>query len=226
MQKVPKHIGIIMDGNRRWAKEEKMSMFEGYTAGYEKLKKVIKWTIEAGVKNLIFFVFSTENWSRSKKEVTYLMDLFEKAFVNKLDEVEKENVRMKFIGQKERFSDKLQGMMKKSEEDTKNNTEGTVTLALSYGGRSEILYAVNKAIEQGKTNITEGEFSKLLWVNDIPDPDIIIRTGGEKRLSGFLPWQGVYSELFFVDTHWPAFTKEEFKRIIDEFSKRERRKGE
>lgn len=224
-KKIPKCIGIIMDGNRRWAKEEGIAIFDGYKIGYEKMKEVIKWAKEAEVKNLIFFAFSTENWNRPKKEIMYLMDLFENALVNELDEVKKENIRMKFIGQKECFSDKLQGMMEKVEEDTKNNTEGTIVLATSYGGRPEILYAVNKAIAQGKKNITEEEFSKMLWTEDMPDPDIIIRTSGEKRLSGFLPWQGVYSELFFIDTHWPAFSKEEFLTILDEYSNRERRRG-
>ena len=223
--KVPKCIGVIMDGNRRWAKEEGIAIFKGYSAGYEKLKEFIKWAKEAGVRNLIFFAFSTENWNRSKKEVAYLMDLFEKALVGELDEVKKENVRMKYIGQKERFSDKFQGMMKKTEEDTKNNPEGTIVLALSYCGRLDILSAVNYAINAGNKNITEEEFSKMLWTKDIPDPDIIIRTSGEKRLSGFLPWQGVYSELFFIDTYWPAFSKEEFLNILEEYSNRERRRG-
>lgn len=224
-KKIPECIGMIMDGNRRWAKEKGIHVLEGYKAGYEKLKEVISWAKEESVKNLIFFAFSTENWNRKEEEVSYLMNILKTALVNEFDEIEKENVRIVFAGQKERFSEELQKLIKNVEEKTRNNTEGTVVLALSYGGRSEILSAVNYALESGKKRITEEEFNNLLWTKSIPDPDIIIRTSGEKRLSGFLPWQSVYSELFFIDTYWPAFSKEEFLQILEEYSIRERRRG-
>ena len=223
--KIPKCVGIIMDGNRRWAKEKGLPLLEGHSAGYKKTKEVIKWSKEAGIKNLIFFAFSTENWNRKEEEVSYMMDLLRKILKNEFDEVKKENVRIIFAGQKERFSDDIRGLIENIEEKTKNNTEGTAVFAASYGGRPEILSAVNRAIEGGKKNITEEEFSNLMWTKDVPDPDIIIRTSGEKRLSGFLPWQGVYSELFFIDTNWPAFSKEEFLKILEEYGSRERRIG-
>lgn len=222
--KVPKTIGIIMDGNRRWAKENGLKTFKGHQEGFKKFKEVIEWSKDLGVENLIFYAFSTENWKRTEEEVSHLMDLFVESFT-RFDVVHENKVRVRFIGQKERFSDKLQNLMNKIENDTKDYKHGTVTIAISYGGRVEILNAVNELLKEGKTGVTEEEFEKKLWTSGIPDPDIVIRTGEEMRLSNFLPWQSVYSELYFTATMWPAFGKEEFEYIIDEYTNRERRLG-
>lgn len=214
-----------MDGNRRWAKERGLPSVEGHQAGYEKLKEVVSWGKELGVSNLIFYTFSTENWRRSEEEISYLMRILKTALQNELNELSKENVRVRFMGELERFSPDLQELFVKTEAQTSMNTGGTVVFALSYGGRAEILSGIQKALSSGKASVTEQEFSDSLWSADIPDPDIIIRTGGEKRLSNFLPWQSIYSELFFSDSKWPDFTKEELETILTEFSQRERRRG-
>jgi len=215
-----------MDGNRRWAKERALPTLAGHTKGYQKLKEVISWVYEMEIPNIIFYTFSTENWNRKKEEVEYLMDLFEKKITNDFEEIKKKNIRVLFIGQKEKFSKTLQKVMKQHEDDTADNTHGTVVFALSYGGRTEIIHAVNRALKEKKyKTVDEDTFSKILWTEDVPDPDIIIRTGGEKRLSNFLTWQSVYSELFFSDTLWPDFSKKEFTSILENFSNRERRRG-
>lgn len=222
---MPKCIGMIMDGNRRWAKSEGLTSLEGHTHGYEKVKEVADWMKEAGVPNLILYAFSTENWNRSEKEVSYLMDLFRKMLTKEVDEFYKKGVKLLCAGERERLPKDLKQMIRDAEEKTKNNTQHTLVLCISYGGRAEILNATNQFLKEGKESVTEDEFSNALWTNSVPDPDIIIRTSGEQRLSGFLAWQSVYSELFFIDTHWPAFSKEEFFQILDEFAERERRHG-
>lgn len=221
----PNCIGFIMDGNRRWAKEKGLSTLKGHQKGFENFKDVVNWSIESGVKNLIFYAFSTENWKRNKVEVSDLMDLIGIAFTD-IDLVHKHKLRVRFIGQKGKFSGKIQKLLEKLEEDTKDYIEGALVIALSYGGRTEIVNAVNEIIKEGKdTEITEEEFESHLWTAGIPDPDIIIRTGEEMRLSNFLTWQSVYSELYFSATLWPDFDREEFNYILEEYSNRERRKG-
>jgi undecaprenyl diphosphate synthase len=224
--KIPTSIGMIMDGNRRYAKEHGLPLLGGHEAGKEKLKEVVSWCKEAGVKNLIVFAFSTENWNRSDEEVGYLMKLLKTTLGDEAEELRKEGARLRFAGQKERFDAELQKIMNEAEEKTKDG-EVTLWLALSYGGRAEILNAVKNIAAKGlkSEEITEESFSNELWTAGMPDPDIILRTSGEKRLSGFLPWQGVYSELFFIDTYWPAFSKEEFDAILREYDERERRFG-
>ena len=215
-----------MDGNRRWARKRGLPTLEGHRRGYEKLKEVIRWAKDAEIEHLIFYTFSTENWSRGKEEVTYLMSLFKNALMRDLDVVHREKVRIRFIGQRERFSEDMKKRMSVLEKETANYTEGTVTLALSYGGRVEIVDAVNNIITEGRTKpITVEEFRNYMWSRDIPDPDIIIRTGKVMRLSNFLTWQSAYSELYFSSTYWPEFDKEEFKHILKEYHNRERRMG-
>lgn len=224
--KIPTTIGIIVDGNRRWAKASGLPSLEGHRAGFNKLKETLKWAQDAGIKNAICYVFSTENWKRSQEEVTYLMDLLKTIFMkNEIAELLKDGVRVRAVGDRTLLSADLQTLIAKAEKDTENENKMTLCLALSYGGRSEIISAVNKIIIDGKKNITEEEFSNYLWTSSIPDPDIIIRTGGDRRLSNFLPWQSVYSELFFIDTMWPDLSKEEFLKILEEYSERERRFG-
>lgn len=226
---MPECIGIIMDGNRRWAKKNNLPKLEGHRRGYLKFKDTVIWAKDAGVKNLIVYALSTENWNRSKEEISYFLDLFRIIVIEELDTLKKDNTRIIFAGDLSRFPKDIQDMMKQAEEETKNNTEYTLVLAASYGGRAEILHAVNQLLlnetKRGVRSITEEEFKKYLWTSGIPDPDLIIRTGGAKRLSNFLPWQSIYSELFFSDTFWPDFSKEEFTSILEDFSTRQRRMG-
>jgi len=225
--KVPKSIGIIMDGNRRWAKNKGLNVLEGHSAGGKALKDTVRWARDMGVEHIIFYTFSTENWNRSQGEVEYLLNLIGKFMSSELDNFHKEGGVLHYVGDMSRFSNELQESFKVSEERTKNNPGPHVYFALNYGGRAEILSAVKKILKEnpGEQEITEEYFAKHLQTKAMPDPDLIIRTSGEKRLSGFLPWQGVYSELFFTDTLWPDFSKEEFEKIIEEYNQRDRRMG-
>ena len=223
---MPDCIGVIMDGNRRWAKELGLLTLRGHTAGYKRFKEFIGWASDKGVKNLIFYAFSTENWKRGEKEKSFLFKLIEVSLRNDLEEFKNRNFRLKFIGQIDRFSRSIQKVLRDAEERTAYNTGCLVVLAVSYGGRSEILNSVNELIAEGrKKPVTEKEFEEHLWTKDIPDPDLIIRTGEAMRLSNFLPWQSVYSELYFTSTLWPDFDKEEFEYILKEYRGRERRMG-
>lgn len=221
----PKCIGVILDGNRRYAKEHGLPPLEGHRRGFEKVKDIARWAKERGVQEIIFYAFSTENWNRAPEEVAYLMDLFESYAKSWSDELLQDNVRVRFIGERNRLRLSLQKELTAAEEKTKDGTEGTIVIALSYGGRAEILAGIQKLIDEGVTEVHEEIFSKTLWSADISDPDLIIRTSGEQRLSNFLTWQSVYSELYFTDTKLPALTKDEFNEIIDAYLLRERRHG-
>lgn len=219
-----KCVGVIMDGNRRWARAHNKPVFEGHTEGYKRLQDVMKWAREAGIPHMAVYAFSTENWNRSEEEVGYLMKLFRSILENETNKMIEERIRVRFVGDRSRFSDDLRKGMERMEEATSKNFDITLNLAMSYGGRAEILSATNALIAKGQP-VTEEEFSKALWTGDMPDPDILIRTGGECRLSNFMPWQTVYSELFFVDAFWPEFSEEMFNNILKEFNERERRMG-
>ncbi len=233
-------VGIIMDGNRRWAKENNLPAYEGHAEGYKKLKEIVRFAREAGIPHVAMYAFSTENWQRSEKEVGYLINLFRFILENETKKMLNERVRVRFVGDRERFSTDMQKMMDRMEKVSATMYDITLHLLMSYGGRAEILSAVNALFSESrdssrvsadakhdiaKPQITEDDFIQKLWSHDMPDPDLIIRTGGEKRLSNFLPWQSIYSELFFTNTKWPAFTKKEFNTILSEFSTRERRSG-
>ncbi len=218
-------VGIIMDGNRRWAKEHGVPKFEGHREGYKKLQEFIRWSREAGITHVVAYAFSTENWKRSEEEVGYLMKLLHSVLENETEKMVDERVRVRFVGDRLRFSEDIQKMMAKAERATAVSYNITLHLLMSYGGRAEIVTTVNTLLAEGTPTITEDTFAQKLWSHPMPDPDIIIRTGGEKRLSGFLPWQSIYSELFFTDPFWPAFTKEEFNLILDEYRARKRNFG-
>jgi undecaprenyl diphosphate synthase len=221
----PKCVGFIMDGNRRFAKEAEQESFAGHLAGKDKLFEVVDWVFEKKIPHAVFYAFSTENWRRDKSEVDGLMALFSTALKLAEEKFKGKNIAVRVVGQKEDFSLAMQEEIRQLEERSfQSNPATTIWVALSYGGRTEILEAVNKAVLQGE-NVDEEAFSKLLWTAGMPDPDLIIRTGGEHRLSNFLPWQTVYSELFFTLVHWPAFTKDEFERILSQYANRERRVG-
>lgn len=221
----PRSIGVIMDGNRRWAKEQGLETLFGHQKGAEKIHELLEWAQEAQIEHVILYAFSTENWNRTQAEVSYLMVLFEEYFKKWMEHAREKSIRIRFIGDHTLASEKIQQIIQTVEETTKEGRNGTLTVAFSYGGRAEILAAVNKLLNDGKTEVSEEEFSSALWTSEIPDPDLILRTGGEQRLSNFLPWQSVYSELFFTNTKWPALTKEEFFSILEEYRGRERRRG-
>ncbi|MCX6788014.1 MAG: polyprenyl diphosphate synthase [Candidatus Kaiserbacteria bacterium] len=220
-------VGIIMDGNRRWAKERGLPVFEGHRAGGRALKSVVTWAKDAGIEHIIFYTFSTENWHRSEKEVSYLLDLIQEFIKKELEHFNAEGGVMHFVGDMARFPESLQKLCKESEEKTARNGGTHVYFALNYGGRQEILSAVRAIVAENPQPeaITDAYFAEHLQTGSMPDPDLVIRTSGEMRLSGFLPWQSVYSELFFTKTLWPDFSKEEFDAILVEFSTRERRRG-
>jgi undecaprenyl diphosphate synthase len=223
--KIPRSIGIIMDGNRRWAKMRGLTTLEGHTAGYEKAKSAAQWCRSAGVEFLIIYAFSSENWNRSKEEVAYLLDIFNDILFNKADEFRAQNGAVRFIGDMARFGEKFIAEARRLEETNPRNPSLTVVIALSYGGRQEIVHAVNLLLKEKRSEVTEEEFAQHLYTQDIPDPDLILRPGGEKRLSNFLPWQATYSELFFVDKYWPDFEEADFKAVLEEYAARERRHG-
>jgi len=223
-KKVPYHLGIILDGNRRWAKEKGLPSFEGHKKGLETVKKVIKWAKEKGIKILTLFVFSTENWNREKKEVDYLMRLAKLAIGHNLKDIHKKDIKVKIIGQREKLPAFLQTAVEKAENLTKNNKIMILNFALSYGGRAEIIEAVKNIIKNKipPEKIDEKVIKDNLWTSDV---DLIIRTGKEKRISNFLVWQSAYSELYFLDKYWPDFSKSDLERALEEYNLRQRRFG-
>jgi len=229
--KLPRTIGFIMDGNRRFAKEASLPTLEGHRLGGQVLIDSMEYFSRAGVEHLVYFAFSTENWNRETNEVEYLMQLFGeylKEIKQKISNREEgePKLRIRFIGQREDFTPELQSQMDDLEisSEAYGDVVTTVWIALSYGGRAEIIEAVNVAIGGGKA-VDEKAFEKLLWTAALPDPDMIVRTSGEMRLSNFLTWSSVYSELYFIKKHWPALTETDFKDILSEYAKRERRHG-
>ena len=220
-----KCVGIIMDGNRRFARAHNKPFYEGHNEGYKKLQEVVTWTKDAGIRHLIVYAFSTENWQRTEEEIGYLMKLFRFILEKEAKKMIDEKVHVRFVGDRTRFSEDMQKGMEKIEADTSKDFDITLYIAVSYGGRAEILSATNALLKEGVSEVTGEEFSKYLWTYPMPDPDILIRTGGEKRLSGFLPWQTIYSELYFTDSWWPEFQEEEFRKILENFNSRERRLG-
>src|SRR3989339_921376 len=216
------HLAIIMDGNRRWAKNNGLASLVGHRKGYEKMKEVADWCIEAGIKVLTVYAFSTENWNRSEHEVKYLMDLFRLVLKNDLEKLAKQGIRVNVIGQKERLDSDIQDLIAKAENKTKNNQRLIFNLAISYGGRPEIIQVVKKIVDQKiePEKINEQLVNKLLWTAGLPDPDLIIRTSGEHQLSNFLTWQSAYSELLFIDRYWPDFSQVDLQQAIDVFNNR------
>jgi undecaprenyl diphosphate synthase len=223
--KTPHAIGIIIDGNRRWAKAHGLPTQEGHRRGYERVKDLLTWANEHAISCVTIYTFSTENWKRSEDEVTYLMDLLKFVLINELNQFKKDNIRLRIIGERAQLSDELQTLIAQAETETADATGPTLALAISYGGRAEIVAAANGALQSGKTTIDEAELSSYMWTAGLPDPDIIVRTGGETRLSGFLTWQSVYSELYFSKTLWPDFSKEEFEAILADYTGTDRRYG-
>lgn len=220
MKKI-KSIGILIDGNRRWAIKNNLKKTEGHEFGAKNVVKTIKWAKEERVENLTFYVFSSENWKRSKIELKALFTLFKKVFSSEFFDIKSlAGAEFKFIGDIEKFPKKLQNSMRQFEDDSKKTkTEIKVFLAVSYGGRPEIIEAIKKIPAKDVKNLTEEKFEKFLWSSEIIEPEIIIRTGGAKRLSNFLLWKSAYSEIFFVKKFWPDFTKKDFLNILEKYQK-------
>ncbi len=228
LQTVPQHIAIIMDGSRRWAKARGLEPWQGHEQGVEAAKLLMENLSAAGIKYCTLYTFSTENWKRDVKEVKYLMKLLVKVFTNHLKEFQEKNIKLIVSGRVEEFSDEVKTAIKKAVRLTKNNTKAVVNLALNYGGRAELLDAVKQLIADNipPDKIDEKALAKHLYSNgQLPDPDFIIRTGGVKRLSNFLPWQSVYSELYFTDTLWPDFSKKDLEAALRDFAQRKRNFG-
>jgi len=226
--KIPYHLAIIIDGNRRWAKKKGLSSLNGHKKGLDNIQRIGDWAQKRGVKILTLYAFSTENWKRTKREVKYLMKLLEQALSKKnIKKLQQKGIKLQVIGQKEKLTKSLQKKIEKAEELTKNNREGNLNLAISYGGRPEIIQAIKNIIKKKIpiNRITEDVVNKNLWTKDLPEPDFIIRTGGEQRLSNFLTWQSIYSELDFTKKCWPEFTEKDLDKALLSFSKRQRRFG-
>lgn len=223
---LPQHVAMIMDGNRRWARRKKLPVFFGHRSGFNRIEPLVRHAESLGITYLTFWAFSTENWNREKKEVDALMNLFRRMFSGSLvAKLKKNNVRVKTLGDITAFPKDIEKDIEDVVADTKNNTGITVNFALNYGGRAEILRAVQKIITEKPKEITEKIFSDYLYTANQPNPDLIIRTGGEQRLSGYLPWQSTYSELYFTNTFWPDFDKKKFNEAIIDYISRERRFG-
>lgn len=228
IKKIPIHLGIIIDGNRRWAKKKGLPPFVGHKKGLDNVNKIGEGARKLGVKILTLYIFSTENWKRSKREVSYLMRLIAVAFSKKnIKELHQKKIKLQVMGQKERLPRFLQKIIKEAEELTQNNKEGILNLAISYGGRLEIIQAVKNIIKKkiSSNEITENLINQNLWTSGLPEPDLIIRTGGEQRLSNFLIWQSAYSEFYFSKKYWPEFTEKDLEKALLDFSQRHRRFG-
>lgn len=230
---IPEHLAIIMDGNRRYAEDAGLSYAQGHEKGRDKLEEMLEWSMSVGVKIMTVFAFSTENLRRKPGEIEYLMDMFVANFTRLADDprVHKHRIKVSVIGQRDLLPDRVIQAISKAEEETKDYDRYFFNLAIAYGGREDILQGIKKIAEEVKSekmqleDITEESFSRVLYTGDHPDPDLILRTSGEERISNFLLWQLAYSELYFSDVYWPGFRKIDFLRAIRDYQRRIRRFG-
>ncbi len=225
MINIPKHVAIIMDGNGRWAEKRSLPRTAGHVEGAKVLKTLLPAAKKKGIEYLTLYAFSTENWKRPPEEVQTLMNLFRQYLKEDISALAKENVRIRFIGDSTAFDEDIQKMMNDLIKQTENNTGCCLILALNYGGRDEMIRAINKIIKNGLTFVDENSLMNALDTASIPDVDLMIRTSGEYRLSNFLPLQSGYAELYFTDVLWPDFNEKELDRAIEWYSKRNRRFG-
>ena len=227
LEKIPQHVAIIMDGNGRWAIQRGLPRLAGHKAGTENLRRVIRSTVEFGVKYLTIYAFSTENWGRPPEEVKGLMYILEDVIDRELNELHKEGVQLRHIGRLERLAPSLQEKVLDANEVTKNNDRLILNIAFNYGGRDEIVQAIQRMMKDGvpPEKVTDELVSQYLYTVGVPDPDLIIRTSGELRVSNFLIWQAAYSEWYITPTFWPDFDKSEYRRALEAFSHRDRRYG-
>ncbi len=219
------HIGFIADGNRRWAKEHGLPTLEGHRKGSKVAEMIIEELANTDIKYVSFFIFSTENWSRSKEEVDYLMGMVASEIGRLTKKAQKYNMRIAILGRPEHVDPKIWQSLMESESSTKDNTGLTVCFCFNYGGQWEIVDAAKKMIESGDQNYTPENFQKYLYHPEIPDCDFVVRTSGEERTSGFMLWRAAYAELLFIDKFFPAFAKEDLKLVIDNYNDRQRRFG-
>ena len=217
------HVAIIMDGNGRWGLKHKKSRNAGHKAGLKTVEKIIKTTIKNKIKYLTLYAFSTENWKRPKKEINFLFNLLENFLTERIDDLHKQNIKLKIIGEKI-FSSKLNKLLKLSEKKTLNNKKLQINLALNYGSKTELISAFKK-LQKNKVKISESNIKRYLLTNNIPDPDILIRTGNTRRLSNFLLWQLAYTEIFFEKKLWPDFNEKDFGKILNKYQKIRRNFG-
>lgn len=224
MQDGLRHLGVIMDGNRRWAKKNGLTVVEGHTAGFKNLKSLLKTIQELKIEYLTVYAFSTENWRRSQAEVTGLMKLATTVLTHEVEDINQQNIRIRFLGTRERLDGKLQQLMDSAEAKTASNDGGTLAICFNYGGKQEIVDAARAVVSKGE-HITEDSLNAHVYAPDMPDVDLIIRTSGEKRISNFMMWQGSYAEIEFTDTLWPDFSGKELREITTEYLKRNRRFG-
>jgi undecaprenyl diphosphate synthase len=224
---IPKHVGIIMDGNRRWARERNLPTLEGHRKGYEKMKLMPEWFFSAGVETISVYAFSTENWNREREEVNYLMKLLQTALSEEIDEFNEKGCRLLISGRTDELPGDLPMLCAEAEAKTAENQKGTLNICLNYGGRAEIVDAVKKMVKNGidPEQVHEGMIKKYLYHSELGDPDIIVRTSGEQRLSGFMLWRSAYSELLFINKYWPDFEKVDAEKILEEYARRQRRFG-
>lgn len=222
-----RHLAIIMDGNRRWAKEKGLPSLQGHKTGYDRLKRIGDACLDRGIDVLSVFAFSTENWKRTDEEVGYLMDLLEQGLRLELDHFISRGVRIRVLGQRERLRPSVLEAIRNAETRTAALTKGTLCICLNYGGRTEIVDACKQLIASGVAadRIDEAAIQSKLYWPDMPDPDLIVRTSGEERISGFLLWQAAYSEFYWTKKHWPDFDEAELDKALEEFSARQRRYG-
>ena len=226
--KIPKHIAIIMDGNGRWAKQRFLPRTVGHNEGKEALRRAIKASVEFGIHYLSVYVFSTENWVRPKKEVSFLMKLLEELSLKEIPKLDKQGVRVKVCGDLSMVNESIQKNLALAEKQTKDNTVLQLNLMINYGGRDEILNACKQLIKDGVSSdeLDDALFSQYLYTKDIPDPEVLVRTSAEFRLSNYLLWQVAYSEFVFLDELWPDFNRESMVKVIKEYQTRQRRFGD
>jgi undecaprenyl diphosphate synthase len=222
-----KHLALIMDGNRRFARERGLPTLEGHRAGYQTVKKLGDWCLARRIEVVTLWAFSTENWKRAQDEVGYLMDLLEWSLRNDVGEFDKKGIRLKVIGQRDRLRPSIIEGINNAEERTKNNTKMTLVIALNYGGRTEIIDAMKRLVQAGISvdQIDEAKVTSAMYWPEMPEPDLIIRTSGEERLSGFLLWQAPYAELYWCKKHWPDFNEADLDTALEEYGSRQRRYG-
>lgn len=227
MASVPQHLGLILDGNRRWARKHGLTVADGHQKGYQNLKAVAKAALKYGVRYVSAYVFSTENWQRDKQEVSDIMNILRWALKHELKEFHREGIRLRIIGSKAKLGAALLTAIHDAEKLTENNDRGTLLLCLDYGGQQEIVEATKRIAELGVApeEITANMIAQFLYAPDVPPVDLIIRTSGEQRLSNFMLWESAYSELIFSKTYWPDFGEKELKKVLDEYTKKQRRFG-
>ncbi len=226
-EKIPRHVAIIMDGNGRWAISRGLPRLAGHKAGTENLRRIIRATVEFGIKYLTIYAFSTENWGRPTEEVQGLMGILQDVIDRELNELHQEGVQLRHIGRLERLDSKVQAKVLKAIDLTRNNDKLVLNIAWNYGGRDEIVCAIQKIIKDGipPEDITDELVSRYMFTAGVPDPDLVIRTSGELRVSNFLIWQVAYSEWYVTPTYWPDFDREEYRRALETYANRERRFG-